>query len=55
MKVIILTDDSTYYSNYMSSEYTEDYIDDFFKYNSELFDIISKLENKITLSACPNK
>ena len=55
MKIIILTDDSTYYSNYMSSEYTEDYIDDFFKYNSELFDIISKLENKITISACPNK
>lgn len=55
MKVIILTDDSTYYSNYMSSEYTEDYIDDFIKFNSELFDIISTLENKITISACPNK
>ena len=55
MKLIILTDDSTYYSNYMSSEYTEDYIDDLIKYNTELFDIIFALENKITISACPNK
>ena len=48
MKVIILTDDSTYYSNHMSSEYTEDYIDDFFKYNDSnncerVFEEITKL------------